>query len=94
MFMKCAKGTECKFGACVKASGGTGQTTTPGAIETDFGGGAVRDNPEINKVVASMTAMGRAGLPDDIGGAITALLSGNTGWMTGQRIEVSGGQNL
>ncbi len=69
-------------------------TLAPGAIETDFGGGAVRDNPELNKVVAAMTAMGRAGLPDDIGGAITALLSGNTGWMTGQRIEVSGGQNL
>ncbi|MEE4011938.1 SDR family oxidoreductase [Roseibium sp. FZY0029] len=69
-------------------------TLAPGAIETDFGGGAVRDNPEVNKVVAAMTAMGRAGLPDDIGGAVTALLSGNTGWMTGQRIEVSGGQNL
>ena len=66
----------------------------PGAIETDFGGGRVRDNPEINKQVASMTAMGRVGLPDDVGGAITALLVGETGWITGQRIEVSGGQAL
>jgi len=69
-------------------------TLAPGAIETDFGGGAVRDNPEVNQHIASTTAMGRAGLPDDIGGAISALLSGRTGWMTGQRIEVSGGQNL
>ena len=66
----------------------------PGAIETDFGGGRVRDNPEINKQVASTTAMGRVGLPDDVGGAITALLVGETGWITGQRIEVSGGQAL
>jgi len=63
----------------------------PGAIETDFNGGMVRDNSEMNKMVASMTAMGRAGLPDDIGGAISSLLSGENGWMTGQRIEVSGG---
>lgn len=63
----------------------------PGAIETDFNGGMVRDNAEMNKMVASMTAMGRAGLPDDIGGAISSLLSGENGWMTGQRIEVSGG---
>ncbi|MHA7777528.1 SDR family NAD(P)-dependent oxidoreductase [Roseibium sp. M-1] len=69
-------------------------TLAPGAIETDFGGGVVRDNPQVNEYIASTTAMGRAGLPDDIGGAISALLSGETGWMTGQRIEVSGGQNL
>ena len=66
----------------------------PGAIETDFGGGRVRDNPEINKQVAANTAMGRVGLPDDVGGAITALLVGDTGWITGQRIEVSGGQSI
>ncbi|MGJ8532324.1 MAG: SDR family NAD(P)-dependent oxidoreductase [Alphaproteobacteria bacterium] len=66
----------------------------PGAIETDFGGGMVRDNPEINQFVASTTAMGRVGLPDDIGGAITSLLVGDNQWMTGQRIEISGGQNL
>ncbi|WP_172299600.1 SDR family NAD(P)-dependent oxidoreductase [Pseudoruegeria sp. HB172150] len=66
----------------------------PGAIETDFGGGAVRDNPEVNQMIASTTAMGRVGLPDDIGGSVAALLAGDTHWMTGQRIEVSGGQLL
>lgn len=66
----------------------------PGAIETDFNGGAVRDNPDMNKMIASTTAMGRVGLPDDIGGAISSLLAGDLGWMTAQRIEVSGGQNL
>lgn len=66
----------------------------PGAIETDFGGGVVRDRPEVNKMVANATAMGRVGRPDDIGGAVAAILSGGTGWITGQRIEVSGGQNI
>jgi len=69
-------------------------TVAPGAIETDFGGGVVRDLPEVNKAIAGMTAMGRAGLPDDIGGAIAALLAGQSGWITGQRIEISGGMNL
>lgn len=69
-------------------------TVAPGAIETDFGGGAVRDNPDLNRMVAAQTAMGRVGLPDDIGGAISSLLAGENGWITGQRIEVSGGQNL
>lgn len=55
----------------------------PGAIETDFGGGRVRDNAELNKQIAGNTAMGRVGLPDDVGGAITALLVGETGWVTG-----------
>ena len=66
----------------------------PGAIETDFGGGRVRDDAETNQRIAAMTAMGRVGLPDDVGGAITALLVGETGWITGQRIEVSGGQAI
>jgi NAD(P)-dependent dehydrogenase (short-subunit alcohol dehydrogenase family) len=66
----------------------------PGAIETDFGGGQVRDNAEINRFVAANTALGRAGLPDDIGGAIAALLSPDSGWITGQRIEASGGMFL
>ena len=66
----------------------------PGAIETDFGGGRVRDNPELNQHIASITAMGRVGLPDDVGGAITALLVSETDWITGQRIEVSGGQAI
>lgn len=66
-------------------------TLAPGAIETDFGGGAVRDNADLNRMVASATAMGRAGLPDDIGGAIVSILADGNGWMTAQRIEVSGG---
>jgi NAD(P)-dependent dehydrogenase (short-subunit alcohol dehydrogenase family) len=66
----------------------------PGAIETDFGGGFVRDNPQVNKFIADQTALGRAGLPDDIGGAIASLLSDDNRWITGQRIEVSGGINL
>ena len=66
----------------------------PGAVETDFSGGAVRDVPEINRMVAATTAMGRAGQPDDIGEAIASLLIGGSQWITGQRIEVSGGQNL
>ncbi|WP_437613747.1 SDR family NAD(P)-dependent oxidoreductase [Erwinia sp. V71] len=63
----------------------------PGAIETDFGGGVVRDNAQMNAFVASQTALGRAGLPDDIGDAISMILSDESGWMTAQRIEVSGG---
>ena len=66
----------------------------PGAIETDFNGGAVRDNPEINSFLASQTALGRVGLPDDIGGAIASLLSAENRWINGQRIEVSGGMFL
>lgn len=66
----------------------------PGAIETDFGGGRLRDNQELNAYVASQTALGRAGLPDDIGDAIAALLSDELAWMTAQRIEVSGGMFL
>lgn len=66
----------------------------PGAIETDFGGGHVRDNAELNKMIASATALGRVGLPDDIGGVIASLLHGDTKWINGQRIEASGGQGL
>jgi NAD(P)-dependent dehydrogenase (short-subunit alcohol dehydrogenase family) len=69
-------------------------TIAPGAIETDFGGGAVRDNPEINRFIASQTALGRVGLPDDIGGAIASLLSEENKWVNAQRIEVSGGQSI
>jgi NAD(P)-dependent dehydrogenase (short-subunit alcohol dehydrogenase family) len=69
-------------------------TVAPGAIETDFGGGAVRDNPEVNKIFAAMTALGRAGLPDDIGPAIANLLSTDNRWVNAQRIEVSGGQGI
>ena len=66
----------------------------PGAIETDFAGGSVRDNPEINGFIASQTALGRVGLPDDIGGAIASLLSEDNKWVNAQRIEVSGGQMI
>lgn len=66
-------------------------TFAPGAIETDFGGGAVRDNAQLNAFVASQTALGRVGLPDDIGGAIASLLSKDNGWVNAQRIEASGG---
>jgi NAD(P)-dependent dehydrogenase (short-subunit alcohol dehydrogenase family) len=54
----------------------------------------VRDNPELNRMIASATAMGRVGLPDDIGAAAAGILAGGSQWMTAQRIEVSGGQNL
>lgn len=66
-------------------------TVAPGAIETDFGGGTVRDNKQVNDFVASVTALGRVGQPDDIGGAIANLLSEDNRWINAQRIEVSGG---
>ena len=69
-------------------------TVAPGAIETDFGGGEVRDNPDRNKGVAQMTALGRAGLPDDIGPMIASLLSEDNRWINAQRIEVSGGMAI
>jgi NAD(P)-dependent dehydrogenase (short-subunit alcohol dehydrogenase family) len=69
----------------------TVNVVAPGAIETDFGGGTVRDNPEVNKFIAGQTALGRVGLPDDIGGAVASLLSDDNQWINGQRVEVSGG---
>jgi NAD(P)-dependent dehydrogenase (short-subunit alcohol dehydrogenase family) len=66
----------------------------PGAIETDFGGGAVRDNPQLNAFVAAQTALGRVGQPDDIGAAVALLLSDGAGWITAQRVEASGGMFL
>lgn len=72
----------------------TANVVAPGAIATDFGGGAVRDNPEINQFIASQTALGRVGMPDDIGGAIASLLSDDNRWVNAQRIEVSGGQSI
>jgi NAD(P)-dependent dehydrogenase (short-subunit alcohol dehydrogenase family) len=66
----------------------------PGAIETDFGGGVVRDNATVNAYLASNTALGRVGLPDDIGGVIASMLSPQNGWINGQRIEASGGMFL
>lgn len=80
-----------------KELGGRGiavNTVAPGAIATDFGGGAVRDNDEVNRGVAAVTALGRVGEPDDIGPMIASLLSDDNRWINAQRIEVSGGMNI
>ncbi len=80
-----------------KELGGRGisvNVLAPGAIATDFGGGAVRDNPELNRALAAQTALGRVGLPDDIGGAVAMLLAPENRWLNGQRVEVSGGMML
>lgn len=69
-------------------------TIAPGAIATDFAGGTVRDNEAVNKAVASITALGRVGEPDDIGDLIAGLFTNRSRWVTGQRIEASGGMNL
>ncbi|MDZ7920680.1 SDR family NAD(P)-dependent oxidoreductase [Rhodoferax sp.] len=67
---------------------------SPGAIATDFGGGAVRDNQDVNAYVAQGIALGRVGLPDDIGGAVAAILSDDMGWANGTTFDISGGQLL
>lgn len=72
----------------------TVNTVAPGAIETDFGGGAVRDNKDINDYIASQTALGRVGVTEDIGPMIASLLSENNRWVNAQRIEVSGGMYI
>ncbi|SFM27392.1 SDR family NAD(P)-dependent oxidoreductase [Variovorax sp. OV329] len=69
-------------------------TVAPGAIATDFNGGAVRDTAQVNAQIAGVTALGRVGLPDDIGAAVASLLAEGNGWINGQRIEVSGGMML
>ncbi len=69
-------------------------TFAPGAIATDFSGGVVRDNENVNAHIASVTALGRVGLPEDIGPAIASLLSDDNRWINAQRIEASGGQML
>ncbi|VTR48368.1 SDR family NAD(P)-dependent oxidoreductase [Sphingobacterium thalpophilum] len=66
----------------------------PGPIETDIMGGAVRDNKEMNANLAAQTALGRVGLPDDIGGVVAFLCTDDAKWINGQRIEISGGSNL
>ena len=76
------------------ARGITANAVAPGAIETDFLGGAVRDLPDLNKQFASMTALGRVGVPDDVGPMVASLLGPDNRWITGQRIEVSGGQAI
>ena len=72
----------------------TVNVVAPGAIETDFSGGVVRDNPAVNKMVSEATALGRPGLPDDIGPMIASLLTEDNRWINAQRIEVSGGQSI
>jgi NAD(P)-dependent dehydrogenase (short-subunit alcohol dehydrogenase family) len=69
-------------------------TLAPGAIATDFNGGAVRDNPQLSQRIAGATALGRVGEADDIGGIAALLLAPESRWMNGQRIEVSGGMML
>ncbi|WP_257386069.1 SDR family NAD(P)-dependent oxidoreductase [Tahibacter caeni] len=69
-------------------------TLAPGAIETDFGGGSVRDDAQLNQFIAAQTALGRVGRPDDIGGVVASLLAPGNGWINAQRIEASGGMFL
>ncbi len=69
-------------------------TVAPGAIQTDFSGGMVRDNPAVNKMVSDATALGRPGLPEDIGPMIASLLTEDNRWVNAQRIEVSGGMMI
>lgn len=69
----------------------TVNTVAPGPIATDFAGGVVRDNAEMNAALAAQTALGRVGLADDIGGVVASLLSDDNRWVTGQRVEASGG---
>jgi NAD(P)-dependent dehydrogenase (short-subunit alcohol dehydrogenase family) len=69
-------------------------TVAPGAIETDFGGGAIRDNKELNDMIANSTALGRVGLPDDIGSVVAFLCSDDAKWVNAQRIEVAGGHYI
>ena len=76
------------------ARGIAANTVAPGAIATDFSGGMVRDNPEVNRFVADATALGRAGVPEDIGPLIASLLMSSHRWVNGQRIEASGGMVL
>ena len=66
----------------------------PGATATDFSGGIVRDNPQVAAHIAEVTALGRTGLPTDIGPVVAFLCTEGAHWITAQRIEVSGGQHL
>jgi NAD(P)-dependent dehydrogenase (short-subunit alcohol dehydrogenase family) len=80
-----------------KELGGRGisvNVIAPGPIGTDFAGGVLRDDEQLRGVLAAQTALGRVGRPEDIGGVVAALLAPGTGWITGQRIEASGGSLL
>ena len=72
----------------------TANALAPGAIETDFNNAGFRSNPEMQKRIITLTALGRTGKPDDIGGIIVFLCSEDSYWINGQRIEASGGVNL
>jgi len=78
----------------VGARGITANVVAPGPIETDFNNAAIRNNPERKKIISSLTALGRVGQPEDIGGIVAFLCSNDAAWITGQRIEASGGINL
>jgi NAD(P)-dependent dehydrogenase (short-subunit alcohol dehydrogenase family) len=69
----------------------TVNVVAPGPVETDFSGGIVRDNPAVNKRIAENTALGRAGLPEDLGPMIASLVGEENRWVNAQRIEVAGG---
>ena len=72
----------------------TANTIAPGAIETDFAGGALRNNAKLKGMLTQMTALGRTGVADDVGPMIASMLSEDNRWVNGQRIEVSGGMNI
>ncbi len=72
----------------------TANVVAPGGLETDFGGGALRDIPQVNEFISSQTALGRAGLPEDVAPVIVTLLNDSHGWISGQKIDVSGGWYL
>jgi len=69
----------------------TANVIAPGAIATDFGGGSNKTNDDKRKAIASITALGRVGEPEDIGGVVAFLCTPEASWMNGQRIELSGG---
>jgi NAD(P)-dependent dehydrogenase (short-subunit alcohol dehydrogenase family) len=93
--MKGAMETLTKYQAKELGSRGiTVNIVAPGAIATDFGGGMVRDNAQVNQFIAGVTALGRVGLPEDIGGVVAFLCTDDARWITAQRIEISGGQSL
>ncbi len=66
----------------------------PGPVETDFNNAAIRSNPQLKGMLSGMTALGRVGTPDDIGGVVAFLCTDDSKWVNGQRIEVSGGINV
>ena len=93
--MKAAVETLTRYTALELGPRGIGVTVVaPGAIATDFSGGVTRDNAEVNKAIASQTALGRVGGPEEVGSVIAALLSDDFRWVNGQRIEVAGGFRL